>query len=355
MIRAVRAARLGGQLGLDRPHLPGVGTGVDAGQWISASGTCSACLAAGWSARSRRSLCHQAGRHSRRGRRPATAGQPGRRGCAPGGRARGGWPGSPARWRPSRPGSAAQAGPGPSLPVAAYPARRHRAVIAGSRSSPRGARGEQVQRDAVMLPGQQEPVDVALRQPDAPGIRRRAAGTRLPIQVGWCYAGAPSWFLTASKRTGAPAGLCAFTTTRDVTILPRERRGDGGVVSVSASSGLRFVMTGPGRAKAAMTADSCAAAVMMPVMPRAVRARASLNDAEAPERHDLHLRDVRQPRRLLQGLERGDQARPPGRWSRRRWWRSTMTSGTVRRLPGPVQAMISPARCRQLPSYSGCG
>ena len=28
-----------------------------------------------------------------------------------------------------------QAGPGPSRPVAAYPARRHRAVMAGSRAS----------------------------------------------------------------------------------------------------------------------------------------------------------------------------------------------------------------------------
>ena len=65
-----------------------------------------------------------------------------------------------------------QPGPGPSRPVSAYPARRHRAVIAGSRSwldPQRG--GEQVERGAVMLPGQQQPVDVALGQPDAPGVR----------------------------------------------------------------------------------------------------------------------------------------------------------------------------------------
>ena len=61
----------------------------------------------------------------------------------------------------------------------------------------------------------------------------------------------------------------------------------------------------------------------------------SLNDAEAPERHDLqYLRDVRQPRRLLQGLERGDRAPySPGMvQAKLRAW--TMTSGNCTTVPG---------------------
>ena len=62
-------------------------------------------------------------------------------------------------------------GPGPACPVSAYPARRHRATIAGSRSGcTRSADGEQIVRGAVMLPAQQQPVDVALAEPDRPGV-----------------------------------------------------------------------------------------------------------------------------------------------------------------------------------------
>ena len=60
-----------------------------------------------------------------------------------------------------------QAGPGPSRPVAAYPARRHRAVIA---AQPGGLRaqgsGEQVVGGGVVLGEQDQAVDVPLSQPD---------------------------------------------------------------------------------------------------------------------------------------------------------------------------------------------
>ena len=78
-------------------------------------------------------------------------------------------------------------GPGPSRPVAAYPARRHRAVIAGSRSGCHPQRGgEQVGRGAVMLPAQQESVDVPLGQPDRPGVRAARRAGRSDGVVGLC-------------------------------------------------------------------------------------------------------------------------------------------------------------------------
>ena len=105
------------------------------GQWISASGTCSRRPAAGRSARSRRSECHQArpspqaGVAASHSRAASTARMCARRPSA--GRVAG--KPSPVAAIPSRV-SQHHPGPGPSRPVAAYPARRHRAVIAGSRS-----------------------------------------------------------------------------------------------------------------------------------------------------------------------------------------------------------------------------
>ena len=62
-------------------------------------------------------------------------------------------------------------GPGPSRPVAAYPARRHRATIAGSRSGVHPQRqGEQVVRARRSAPRKEQPVDVALAEPDRPGV-----------------------------------------------------------------------------------------------------------------------------------------------------------------------------------------
>ena len=78
-------------------------------------------------------------------------------------------------------------GPGPSLPVAAYPARRHRATIGGSRSGWTRSAGEQVGGRAVMLPAQQQPVDVALAEPDRPGIRAAGRAGRGDDVVRLCF------------------------------------------------------------------------------------------------------------------------------------------------------------------------
>ena len=165
--------RLGGELDLDRPHLPGVGAGRRCdGQWISASGTCSRRPAAGWSARSRRSECHQgwpwlqAGLPCSHSRAARTARMWARRPSA--GRVAGNP--SPVSVIPARV-SQHHPGPGPSRPVSAYPARRHRATIAGSRSGcTRSAMASRSYGRSVMLPAQQEPVDVALAEPDRPGV-----------------------------------------------------------------------------------------------------------------------------------------------------------------------------------------
>ena len=62
-----------------------------------------------------------------------------------------------------------QAGPGPSRPVAANPARRHRAVIAAQPGRLRAQRGgEQVVGCAVVLGAQDQAVDVAAAQPHRP-------------------------------------------------------------------------------------------------------------------------------------------------------------------------------------------
>jgi hypothetical protein len=105
------------------------------GQWISASGMCPERLTAGCSARSRRSECHQgrascqaglASIHSRAARiARKCASRPSAGGPAVNPR--------PVAAIPSRV-SQHHFGPGPSRPAAAKPARRHRAVIADSRS-----------------------------------------------------------------------------------------------------------------------------------------------------------------------------------------------------------------------------
>ena len=134
MIPVVRAIGLGVSSTSIAQTCPAYGLPSMLGQWISASGTCSRRPAAGWAARSRRSECHHArpsvqacpaASHSRTAR---TA-----RMCAS--RASAGRPAgkpSPVAVIPSRV-SQHQPGPGPSRPVATYPARRHRAVIFSSR------------------------------------------------------------------------------------------------------------------------------------------------------------------------------------------------------------------------------
>ena len=64
-----------------------------------------------------------------------------------------------------------QAGPGPSCPVAAYPARRHRAVMPRSRAGGHVERGgQQVIGRAAVLAAQHQPVNVALLDLDRPGV-----------------------------------------------------------------------------------------------------------------------------------------------------------------------------------------
>ena len=60
MIRVVRASGLGVSSTSTAQTCPAYGLPAMEGQWISASGTCPSRPAAGWSARSRRSECHQA-------------------------------------------------------------------------------------------------------------------------------------------------------------------------------------------------------------------------------------------------------------------------------------------------------
>ena len=134
MIPVVRATGLGVSSTSIAQTCPAYGLPSMLGQWISASGTCSRRPAAGWSARSRRSECHHAcpsaqvcpaASHSRAA---STA-----RMCAS--RASAGRPAgkpSPVAAIPSLV-SQHQPGPGPSRPVATYPAWRHRAVIFSSR------------------------------------------------------------------------------------------------------------------------------------------------------------------------------------------------------------------------------
>jgi hypothetical protein len=136
MIRTVRASGLGLSSTSTAHTCPAYGLPSMDGQWISASGTCPPCPAAGWSARSLRSECHHAFPSAQAGmvcshiRAARTARMCARRpseGRSAGNR-------KPVAVIPSRV-SQHQPGPGPRRPVAAYPARRHRAVIAGSLAS----------------------------------------------------------------------------------------------------------------------------------------------------------------------------------------------------------------------------
>ena len=180
----LRVAHRGQQPGHD-PGGPGEGLGVSStsiahtcpayglpsmeGQWISASGTCPLRPAAGWSARSRRSLCHQAwpcgpGRagciHSRAARIA--------RRCAPAGPARAGWPGTRARWRSCRPGSA-------STSPAPAPAARWRRTR-------RGATGPSARAAGPGRPAARRRAGRTGR----PSARRPAAARRCPAGTAGC-------------------------------------------------------------------------------------------------------------------------------------------------------------------------
>jgi hypothetical protein len=134
MIAAVRAAGLGVSSTSMAQTCPAYGLCSRLGQWISASATCPSPRAEP-AARSRRSECHQARpscqtrplasqiRAASTARMCASRASAGRVAGNP----------SPVAAIPSLV-SQHQAGPGPNRPVAAYPARRHRATIAGSRS-----------------------------------------------------------------------------------------------------------------------------------------------------------------------------------------------------------------------------
>ncbi len=177
MIRGRAGERFGGQLGLDRPDLPGVRGGVQAGPVdLGVGHVGDADPAPGGGADAPFAAPPRAVLPVGRGRPGATAGRPGRRGCAPAGPARAGWPGRPGRSAAMPAGvSQHQAGPGPSVPVAAYPACRQRATIAAQprRLHVQGG-GEQVVGRAVMLGAQDQAGDVTC--PQAHRSRRRRGG-----------------------------------------------------------------------------------------------------------------------------------------------------------------------------------
>ena len=221
------------------------------GQWISASWTCPRRPAAGWLARSRRSECHQAWPSCQAGAglHPDPAGQDralwARRPSA--GRVAGNP--RPVAAIPSRV-SQHQPGPVPSLPVAAYPARRHRAVIAGSRSGCTfSATASRSLGAPPCSPSEQEAVDVPLGQPNRPRVSaaRRAgrSGGRNGV-VGVCRHADISAFPASNRRPRLPRVLP--NDALDVTILlPGPPRGYGlGAMIVSAPSQLRSVTLGPG-------------------------------------------------------------------------------------------------------------
>ena len=127
-------------------------------------------------------------RRPRPGWRPARAGRPGPRGCGPGGPARARWRGTRARWRSSRPGSAS------TTPARARAgrSRRTRPAATGPRSRAAGPaghpqrQGEKIVRGAVMLPAEQEPVDVALADAGPSRRRRGAPGGQQSRWWWWC-------------------------------------------------------------------------------------------------------------------------------------------------------------------------
>ena len=145
MIRVVRAMGLGVSSTSTAQTCPAYRLPGMLGQWISASATCPPRPAVGWPARSRRSECHQAcplaqpGLVSSHSRAASTA-----RMCAsrPSAGRTAGNP-SPVAFIPSRV-SQHHLGPKPSRPVAAYPVRRHRPKIVGSR--PGGTRSAAASR-----------------------------------------------------------------------------------------------------------------------------------------------------------------------------------------------------------------
>ena len=137
--------------------------------------------------------------------------------------------------------------------MAAYPARRHRAVIAGSRLRLDPQRdGEQVIGCAAVLPAQQEPVDVPLGQPHRPRVSAaRRAGRAAGGMVSWAYAGMViSAFPASNRRPRLPRVL---NDALDVTIVPPGRRaGYGRAMIVSAPSQLLSAVAaaaGNGRAR----------------------------------------------------------------------------------------------------------
>ena len=107
MIRGGAGQRLGGQLDLDGPDLPGVRAGVEAGPVDLGVGQVPGAGAGRpGGADAPLGVPPRPALAPGRGRPGATAGRPARRGCAPGAPAPGAWPGSRTRRQSCPPGSA---------------------------------------------------------------------------------------------------------------------------------------------------------------------------------------------------------------------------------------------------------
>ena len=223
MIRDGAGQRLGRELHLDRPDLPGVRAARDAGPVDLRVRHMTGRPAAGWSARNLRSECHHAWPCGPgRDRRPATAGRPAQRGCAPAG------PATAAGREPE---------PGRGHPVPGQPAPgRARAEPAGGRvpgAPPPGRdRGQPGLLDA-QRGGQQ--VGRARRSAHRrAGARRCPAGTGGPFRhprggrarngrvvvsvvVSWACAVMP--MRLPSPLSQPPPMPCVVRYARDVTIV----------------------------------------------------------------------------------------------------------------------------------------
>ena len=223
MIRVVRPRGLGVSSTSIAHTCPAYGLPSIEGQWISASGTCPLRPAAGCSARSRRSECHQAwpwaqaglacihSRAARIARRCASRPSAGRVAGNP----------SPVAAMPSRV-SQHHPGPGPSRPVAAYPARRHRAVSAGSRSgSTRSAAASRSDGAPQCSPTSSSPSMSRWDSRMLPASARRAGRAAAEVAVSCaCAVVFISAFPACNRVPGCPR---VFTDARDVTIFPRRR------------------------------------------------------------------------------------------------------------------------------------